>query len=266
LKVAEPLKLTQDETKSIVAEKSIPGLTPDRSDQLSLPFENLEVDVPENAIEDGLVSQSELKAEKNFVPLEKFPRLIFFQIALQSLNSSTQAADGTTYKGGLEMTNMMLGLEWYSSKANKWYSKISLSTFFQYHYENILSYEGTVADSRLYEIGGGLHYSFLSPHQSQKFIPSIYVYLAKGQISDAVAGGERSGTAAQEASSVEGDSLAYGLGMGLKYFFPSRLCVQILGEYYNREDTFEADPSTNNNTWSRASNGPRIHLGIGYRF
>lgn len=264
VKISEPVKLTTDESRSLVRETSMQDLKPNREDKLTLPLEDVEGDIPVDLLGVGIST-----AEKTVVGAEteisKYPREILSRVALQALESRTTSTSGS-YGGRAEMNNFMLGMEFYFTSKEKWYAHFSFLPYFQYQYQSMLSYEGSAVDSVLMELGLGFQYYLNNPHTVNKFIPFMNAFFAMGSITDSYASGVRAQGNGAVASEVKGDSTAYGVGIGVKYFFANRFTIQTLLEYYMRTDEFAADVATSDSLWSRDVSGPRVQLGLGYRF
>lgn len=265
VKIAEPVKLTTDESRSLVRETSMKDLQPNRDDKLSLPLDDVEGDIPIDLL-GATVSTADKAFTNPTVELSRYPREIMSRVALQALESKTTSSNNSSYSGRTEMNNFMMGMEFYFTSKEKWYSHFSFLPYFQYQYESMLSYEGSAVDSMLMEFGLSFQYYFYNPHIVNKFSPFISAFYAVGSIEDSYASGERAQGNGIAASKVEGESQSFGFGIGVKYFFENRLSIQTLLEYYSRTDEFSADAQTNNSTWSRKVSGPRLQLGLGYRF
>lgn len=265
IKISEPVKLTSDESRSIVRESDMKDLQPNRDDKLSLPLDDIDGEIPID-----LLGATVTSADKAFtnpqIELSNYPREIFSRIALQSLESKTSSSNNSTYSGRAEMNNFMVGMEFYFVQKQQWFSNLSILPYFQYQFESMLSYEGSAVDSSLMEIGLAIQYYYLNPNLVNKFNPFVSTYYAVGTIEDSYASGERSAGNGADASLVKGESTSYGVAAGVKYFLENRLVIQALVDYYFRNDKFTYDPQTGNSLWTRDVSGPRVHLGLGYRF
>lgn len=264
VKISEPVKITSDESRTLVRESAMKDLLPNRDGQLSLPLDDVEGDIPVDLLGANIASSNQ-DITKSFVELSNYPREMLTRIALQSLSSKTTGGS-SSYSGRTEMNNFLLGAEFYFTNKEKWYAQFSLMPYFQYQYESMLSYEGSAVDSEQMEIGVSTHYYFYNPNLLNKFNPFVSFFFAQGSVKDDYASGARSLGNGSTASTVKGDSFSMGTGIGVKYFFENRLAVQSVFEYYTRTDEFEPDPQTNNNAWTREVYGPRVQLGLGYRF
>lgn len=264
VKIAEPVKLTSDESKSIVRESAMKDLKPNRDEKLSLPLDDIEGDIPIDLL-GATVSTSDKAFANPTVELSNYPRELMSRISLQALSSKTSSSSNS-YSGRAEMNNFMLGMEFYFTNKESWYAHFSVMPYFQYQFESMLSYEGSAVDSRLMELGISLQYYFVNPNMVNKFSPFVSGYYAVGTIEDSYASGVRAQGNGADASTVEGDSSSYGVALGVKYFFENRLVVQTLLDYYFRTDEFASDAMTSNSMWTREVSGPRMQLGLGYRF
>lgn len=267
-KISEPMKITTDDTKTLIREDSIADTTPNRGAELSLPLEDISGELPEGAYQSpkemSIVDQANIAGA---VDLRDYPRELLARISLQTLNSKTKAngGSGSDYAGNVEMTNFLMGAEFYfKNPDDHWYGHFSFLPYIQYQYQSTLSYEGSIADTKLWEAGLGMQCYMYSPHRGNKFNPYGEIFFAKGRVDDHQAGGERAAGNGVEVAHAQGTATAYGGGIGIKYFFVNRLAFNILAEYYLRTDTFERDE--NNLAWERTLSGPRLQIGLGYRF
>lgn len=264
VKISEPVKITTDESRTLVRESAMKDLLPNRDTQLSLPLDDVEGDIPVDLLGANIASSKD-EITKTYVELSNYPREMLTRVALQSLSSKTTSGSGS-YSGRTEMNNFLLGTEFYFTNKEKWYAQFSLMPYFQYQYESMLSYEGSAVDSEQLQIGISAHYYFYNPNLLNKFNPFTSLFYAQGTVKDNYASGARSLGNGSTASSVKGNSTSMGIGIGVKYFFENRLAVQSVFEYYTRTDEFDSDPLTSNASWSREVYGPRVQLGLGYRF
>ncbi len=177
---------------------------------------------------------------------------------------SSQVNADSTYDGSELVGRFALGLELY---LGRWFSIAPQASYMQ---DSLLSYDGAVTDSILYEYGGALNfYLFTSPHQTYKLIPFISLGAAVGNIVDSFASGTVAGSSASASTTVEasGTTFAYFGGLGLKYYFANKLGVRMLIDAYRRLDVFDELPSTaNEDEWDRWRFGPRLAFGFMYRF
>ncbi len=134
VKISEPVKLTTDESKSLVRETSMKDLKPNREDKLSLPLDDVDGDLPADLL--GSTMSTADKAVVGAVPeLSNYPREMMMRVALQALDSKTTSGS-SSYSGRAEMNNFMLGMEFYFTSKEKWYAQFSLLPYFQYQYQH----------------------------------------------------------------------------------------------------------------------------------
>ncbi len=177
---------------------------------------------------------------------------------------SSQVNANSTYDGSELVGRFTLGLELY---LGRWFSIAPQGSYMQ---DSLLSYDGAVTDSILYEYGGALNfYLFTSPHETYKLIPYISLGAAIGNIVDSFASGTVAGSSSGSSTTVEasGTTFAYFGGLGLKYYFDNKLGVRMLLDAYRRVDVFDELPSSaTEDEWDRWRFGPRLAFGFMYRF
>jgi|GEM_PF-6254106 len=140
----------------------------------------------------------------------------------------------------------------------------SIQAVAQYLQESLLSFDGSITDSVLLEYGGSLQFYISNPHRSNSAILYLTGGAALGKITDAFAGGANL-PASSNTLEVQGDSRSLFAGLGLKYHLKSGFGMRMLLDYYMRQDSFIISTS-NNEEWLRNKQGPRLMLGISYRF
>jgi hypothetical protein len=95
-----------------------------------------------------------------------------------------------------------------------------------------------------------------------EFIPFLTVSLAMGSAQSTYEpGAEDVGGAAQEA---RGSSSSYSLGAGFKFQTQRGWGARAVLDYYNRGEKLKNDVT--GVSWTRTVAGPRLWVGLGYRF
>ncbi|MCB9093531.1 MAG: hypothetical protein H6621_00560 [Halobacteriovoraceae bacterium] len=182
-------------------------------------------------------------------------------MAFQSYSSEVNSGSSNIYSASEFLNNITGGLEFYMGES-------SLSTFFYFQMmqESLLSYDGAITDSTLFEFGGGFNwYAFGSPHRSYTLTPYITLGAGIGKVTDTFAGGVRS-TTAQDTTEASGNSMAAFIGGGLKYHINNGLGMRIIIDVYRRQDKFDDVSFISGEEWERIRFGPRMLIGISYRF
>jgi hypothetical protein len=266
LKITPPMKLTSDETKSVVQD-DMPQYSLDQinPESLGIPLAEgaQDLDPNYNAMLNAKRELEELKKELGVDISDKYLE-IWTSVAFHSY-SSTTVADGVSYDANKIYSQFSAGGEYYFRNMNFWYSKFSVSPFIQFLQESMLSYEGAIVESNLFELGGKINWHFLSvPHRSKQFHPFLQLSYAIGRVTDSFSGGARS-TTAQATSEVDGSSTSYSIGVGVKYFVSNGFGARAIIDMYSRQDQFDTDTATGAE-WTRDQSGPRIAMGLSYRF
>ncbi len=263
LKITPEVKLSKN-PYSMLARESITGLNvlSGSGDDYSVYSDLLDDRDYSKTVGEEIVSKDAIRSprlERNF---KKRFLEIWSHIGFHYFTS--EVSSGDNFSGTEFFSRISGGLEIY---IGRWFS---LAPQFTYMQDSVLTFDGSVTDSILYEYGGALNiYPFTSPHDAYKLIPYLHGGAAIGSIVDSLAPGTLGGATSTSSTTTDasGTSFAYFAGLGLKYHFKSKLGVRMLLDVYRRLDTFSDLPaSVGMAEWERARIGPRISFGFSYRF
>ncbi len=256
IKITPPVKITKDESQTIVAEDT-PTRPVGDPNQLGIPLADGAQDVGA-ADANMTIDESEVMALEDVTIVEKNVE-VFTLLNISGLAASTKS-DVSEGKGSYASHHIGIGAELYSQKERAWYSRFSLTGAFNVMRLNSQSYNGVSAnnDTSEFEFGVNWHPGTM-PSQTNRFIP--YVHLAgmigstKSLYRDDVTDMER------EAS---GATNGFSVGFGFKYYARSGFGGRMLFDYYQRAEKFKEDDA--GQSFNRTVGGPRLLLGFSYRF
>lgn len=265
LKITPPVKITKDETKAIV-EEDIPSSTGGGAPQeLGIPLaegaddlaklENL----PDNSqdlksmISEGPVSISEKDVE------------IFGVLNISALSSNTKTDSGSdSFNNSQSYHHIGLGGELYPRKEREWYSSFSLIGSVNLMKSDNQSYNGSGSTNDITEfsIGTNWHISKL-PSVTMDFIPFIHLSFNVGSVNSTYTSGtEGNGTTTD--LSATGGTQGFSVGYGYKFFTAKGYSMRALLDYYMRTERYKQDDQSDQ--FNKVVGGPRLMLGLGYRF
>ncbi len=285
LKIASPVKITNDPTKSMADENTIEG-----SDKISMP--KAEATIPDDHISEKLndedkkeldemglkekeldkapVKSSKAKEVKTTseVEIEKLPMPmtnqsktwdLYGSLALNALTGTEEGATGSNSTSvSSSMFDLSLGLEKYLFNTD------TFRNFSVFALLNIKSMENgdsakTTSNWLLY--GGGLNYHFYNlPQSYNRLIGYATASFGMGTIS--VKEKTVVGNTATE-TPYEGSSNFFSLGIGAKYILSQDFGARALLDYYSSSESFNYDDGSSS---TRSLSGPRVQFGISYRF
>ena len=256
IKITPPVKITKDETQTIVAEDT-PSRPVGDPNQLGIPLAEGAQDIA-TADPNMTIDESEVMALEDVTIVEKNVE-VFTLLNISGLAASTKS-DVSEGKGAYAYHHIGIGAELYSQKERSWYSRFSLTGAFNVMRLSSQSYNGVSAnnDTSEFEFGVNWHPGTM-PSQTNRFIP--YVHLAgmigstKSLYRDDVTDTERDAS---------GSTNGFSVGFGFKYYARSGFGGRVLFDYYQRAEKFGEDDA--GQSFNRTVGGPRLLLGFSYRF
>lgn len=256
IKITPPVKITKDESQTIV-EEDTPTRPVGDPNQLGIPLADGAQDLG-SAEPNMNIDDSEVMALEDVTIVEKNVE-VFTLLNISGLSGSTKS-DVSESKGAFSSHHIGIGAELYSQKERNWYSRFSLTGAFNVMRLSSQSYNGVNSnnDTSEFEFGVNWHPGTM-PSQTNRFIP--YVHLA-GMI------GSTKSLARDDAADTErsasGTTNGFSLGLGFKYYTRSGFGGRILFDYYQRGEKYKEDEAAQ--SFNRTVAGPRLLLGFSYRF
>jgi hypothetical protein len=288
LKIASPVKVTGDSSKSL-KEESIP----EGNDKISIPKEMDDIKespkTSESAVIDEKMNDEDKKELEDLGVVEKKrpkvnPKVtkteeadlgndlpvmssnssrkweVFGGISMQALtgtddrNSSTSGSTSTSSS----FTDVTVGLERYFFDTNM-LKNISLFAFINKKSSETGSNAKTTSDWFEYGAGGSYHF-YNSPTATNRLIGFGTAAFGVGSISIK----EKtvvSNTATE--TPLEGTASFLYFGVGAKYYLSNNFGARMTLDYYSSKESYSMDTGS---TATRTLSGPRIQVGLAYRF
>lgn len=263
LKITPPVKLTKDESQTLVQEDVPSRVQVTDPTKLGIPLAEGALDEPE---QDDF-SASDLRAlegessgtifEKNFE--------VFGMLNISGLSASTKTDIGSeNMKSTQSSQHIGLGLELYSKNERAWYSSFSLSAQVSLVGLSNQSYTGGEVknDVTEFEVGVNWHPGDL-PSKTMTFIPYLHGGFAMGTVKSTAKPGFVSPPGSVE-ESAKGKTNGFSLGFGYKFYTSKGYAFRALLDYYMRAEKYDPDMLQQN--YNKTVSGPRLTLGLGYRF
>ncbi len=300
LKIATPVKITDDPSKSL-KEEPIPGGTETMSleenstssagdgsseeivvsdsDKDELKGLGLEEDMSvgtTKAIPSKLASSvSSKKAKVSSVIEEEVPTYstntsrsweVWGTLYVNSLSGTVEsdnATANTSTAASGSVIDFSAGVEKYFLTSSSFLKNLSLTVFA--HKRTMESGDEVKSTSDWFEYGGGINYHFYNlPSATNRLIG--YGSITGGVGSATVKSVTTTGGTAVE-DSADGTNTFFSVGVGAKYILNNGFGIRALVDYYHSSEEFEFDDG-NNGTFvtTRSLAGPRVQFGLSYRF
>lgn len=266
LKITAPVKITKDDSRSLVADDTPKSVMSSDPRDLGIPLaagaDDLLDEMPMKTAQDnahGGLNRTVLEASSLREKTKEFFGTFFYS-ALGAKASPSNASG--EYKGTASSFIMNLGGEFYSKDEKKWISRFSLVVQYSMMNSSVMSHEGSNVSENSSEYGGGFHwYPFTRPSKTYKLVPYGRFMMMLGSVSTTYTAGVNGNG---QSETLGGSSFAYSFGGGAKYYLHNGFGARAEFEYYSRNDTFAADQ--NGVKWTTAKSGPKITMGFSYRW
>lgn len=274
LKIASPVKITADPTKSMKEEEIPAG-----SDSMSMTDESTPVSSEEQKELEGMgledvevpvkkesKKQPSVKANKEVSVIEEIPvngieRSKNWEIwGTLYVNSLSGTSDNGTENTSTSASaiDFAAGIERYFLSSTNFLKDTSLTLFA--HKRSVESGSDIKVTTDWFEFGGGVNYHFFnSAATTNGLIGFGGLNVGKGSatITETVLGSPSTGTP------VKGTNTFFSAGVGAKYVLTNGFGVRALLDYYSSSETYDFG---NGLTTTRTLSGPRVLFGISYRF
>jgi hypothetical protein len=264
IKITPPVKMTKDETQSLVEEDTPTKVTRGDATQLGIPLADGAQDIP-MAGEDS-VSQTDLRAleesEPSIIPEKTIELFGIINISGLSATSKTDSGEDT-FNSSQSSHHIGLGGELYPQKQREWYSSFSLQGLVNLMRLNNQAYNGSTSTNDVTELslGANWHPTTL-PSRTMTLIPYLHASFNFGTIKSSYTPGKEASGGPDLAAN--GATQGFSVGFGYKYFTSRGFSARAIIDYYLRNEKYAEDDALN--SFNKSVAGPRFMMGLGYRF
>lgn len=291
LKIATPVKVTEDSTKSLQEESTVEG-----DDNISVPAEDAEEMREKShpglnktkkeekdeleALEDETNGDSEKvkkKSESTSKPrsrismtehqmddLKTFDKNFEIWGALGSLSllSTTITVDGDSesYGGGTNSFDTSFGIEKYFADRDRWYYRFSLIGMGHMFNQTVQVSDKIRSSAKVFEYGGGITAHFVADPFAYDRVIGYTTFLFG--VGSATSSTESDGTTEDRSGTCQFLSL----GVGAKYYMHNGFGGRLGMDYYRRSESYDADEEGTLSAMNKTVGGVRVQLGLSYRF
>ncbi|MCF8058513.1 MAG: hypothetical protein K9K67_04400 [Bacteriovoracaceae bacterium] len=183
-------------------------------------------------------------------------------IHFNSLSSSVDEGDAGSFVGQDANIDFSLGLEKYFNNPNSFLSKVSFFALFHSSSNSITSAQGQQTTTSVTEYGVGAHFHYIAPALSyNRLIGFAGVSLGVGSVTDTI--DVLSNNSAQTSNTLDGSSSFLSLATGIKYYTRQGFGARAMIDFYRRSESYQFDDT---DSFTKVVSGPRLLLGLSYRF
>lgn len=266
LKISPAVKITKDESQALVQEDTPTRAAADPT-QLGIPLADGAQDLAAGAAGDDALSASDLKAleESNtptIIPEKNIE--IFGVLNISGLTSSTKTDTGdNSFNNSQSYHHIGLGGEYYPQKEREWYSSFSLEASVNLMRQNSQAYEGATSTNDVTEFAVGVNWHPTKlPSKTLDFIPYFHLGANMGSVKSTFTPGEENAGGPER--SATGSTAGFSAGFGYKFYTQRGFGARALLDYYYRSESYGEDDQTDK--FNKTVGGPRLMIGLGYRF
>lgn len=266
LKISPAVKITKDESKTLVQEDTPTKVSSGDPAQLGIPLAEGAQDLGTGTTEN--LSDADLKAldtssdEPTIIPEKNIE--VFGILNISGLTASTKTDSGSdTFNNSQATHHIGLGGELYPQREREWYSKFSIEAMINVMRANSQAYDGSTSTNDVTEFMAGVNWHPTTlPSKTMTFIPYFHLAGGVGTVKSTFkAGQETNGT---QDISANGSTASFSGGFGYKFFTRNGFSARALVDYYMRSEKYKEDDALN--TFTKKVGGPRFMIGLGYRF
>jgi hypothetical protein len=261
IKITPAVKVTKDETQALVQEDTPSRAASKTPIELGIPLAEGAQDI--TPAEAGAADMTVLNEEVIVTIAEKNKELVgIINISGLTAKSKTETGDDS-FNSSQSYHHIGLGGELYPTNEREWYSKFSLIGSVNLMRQDAQAYNGAASSNAITEfsLGTNWHPTKL-PSAVMEFIPFFTANFNFGTVKSTYKPGANAPGGTEFAAS--GGSSGFSLGFGYKFYIGRGFGARALLDYYMRTEKYKADDITN--VHNRVVGGPRLMIGLSYRF
>ena len=270
IKISHPLKVTEDASKSFkIPEGGVPTgvevvssgeeAEQNAAEDLLLDAQGTETTPGAVAPSEGfLVDNVEQSGVDENRTWEVFGLLHWGQLSSQ-IDSDTSPSLITNSAD----LGQSVGFEKYFSFApHSVLRNVSIKAILNYNSTEAQALGGEVVSQSVLEYGGGISWHFMAdPLSYQSLIGLVGLDLGVGRTTNA-----NGNSQVQSLQELVGSSQFASFGAGLKYYLPEGVGMRVFLSYYRRKESYLLEAEGEGFNYSKTLTGPRLQLGISYRW
>lgn len=268
IKITPPVKITKDETKTLIQEDTPTTVATGGVAPIGVPLADGAEDLGTPVAGDVATSDADLKTliddEPSIIPEKNIEAFGIINIAGLTANTKTDGGDDS-FNNSQSYHHIGLGGELYAQREREWYSRWSLVGSLNIIRMNSQSFSGAGVTNDLTEfsIGTNWHPTKL-PSATMQFIPYIHLSFNVGTVKSTFKPGIETSGNTEELES-NGGSQGFAAGFGYKFYTSRGFGARILLDYYMRSEKYE-EIEDSGVKFTKTVGGPRFMIGLGYRF
>ncbi len=266
LKISEPVKITNDESKQLAKDDTPEMIGIDDPNSLGIPLAPGANDI--GMFNAGGAKMNELKAlaGSNITNIKTKNIELFLGLNFNSLGSTTQGltssgfSDKATTMDGFDLK---FGVEYYFMEDKDWYHKFSFQAYARIEKYTVTMGSNDSFTTGMTAFGVGTNWHPFTPSSSvNQFIPFALINVEFGVREDtASVGTVVTGAPVPHKASL----LNFATGVGAKFYTGEGYGARAVLDYYMEQASYNAVGSVPE-PWTKSTSGPRMWMEVSYRF
>lgn len=263
LKITPPVKITKDRSQSLV-EEDVPTRALADPAELGIPLADGARDLNPAQIEGADSDLMSLAEDERAATLVEKNVEVYGIVNISALSASSKAESADeSFDSSQSYHHIGLGGEYYPRKEREWYSRFSLLASVNLMRLNNQAYNGSSSTNDLTEFSVGTNWHWKLPSASYDFIPFVHASVSLGTIKSSFKPGSENPGADELATN--GATNGFAVGFGYKYYTNRGFGARVLLDYYMRAEKYEEE-DVSTNVFTKTVAGPRLMMGLSYRF
>lgn len=187
-----------------------------------------------------------------------------FHVGSMTAQNSADIDDYEETQGNQTAIDLTVGLEKYFEDYDTWYGAFSLYPLLHLTKHDSINIDGVSTSASVVEFGAGLRYHFLQP---PNLTGGIGVFVG-GNLGVGMCRESRENrTSSLEQPTVQGSTSFLSVEGGLSYYWMNGIGIRGIVDWYRRVENYEAEAYQGGELIrTRTIHGPRVAVGISYRF
>lgn len=262
IKISKPVKTTEDPSKALRPDFIPQGVEVIAGDQnivneseMNELSQNEQVDL--NDFKEGTIADYDM--QRSFLDYRSLE--VFGLIHFSSLSASVDQDSAGSYTGGDSMIDATIGFEKYFTGSSGFFKTVSFSAFFHRDVSKTTSIANQSITIGVFEYGGAFNFHFNENPKTHQMVYFGQIGAGVGSVEDTV---ESISSSNAEANTIEGSSTFFQIGVGAKYYLNNGIGFRGILDYYVRNESYSFEDS--GDEYTKSVSGPRIKLGLSFRF
>ena len=259
LKITEPVKITADETRTIVKDDTPSLIGIGDPSKLGIPLAE-----GANDLSNSNVSTAEIVAiaSQAVTSIKDKNYELFTGINISAMSSSSDSTS-LSAAGSDTQTQFTFGFQYYFKDDKTWYSRFSFNGFIDYYSVGILGGSGDQSSTAGTEVGAGVEWHPLTkPSMVGVFIPFFTGSIASGTETYSFKKGKTNLNAQDQ--TFEGITFTTTVGGGFKFYTAQGYGAKMVLDVLYRRSSYNNDSF--GQAFVKTQLGPRIYVALNYRF